>query len=70
MIQWTRSPIDTIATTFVPSTTGRWRQRLSVMYCMHSSTVLFSPTVWTLLDMTSRTFISFEERPTRTTLRA
>ena len=58
MIQWTRSPSDSTPTTLPPSTTGRWRQRLSVMRCMHSSTVLLGFTVTAGLDLISRTLLT------------
>ena len=61
---------ETTATIFPSSMTGRWRQRLFVMCCMHSEIVFCGFTVTTFEDMISCTFISREERPARITLRA
>lgn len=38
IILFTRSPIEIIPTSFFPSSTGRWRTRLSVISAMHCST--------------------------------
>jgi hypothetical protein len=53
-----------------PSTTGRWRMRLSVISRMHSSTVWAGDTVMTGLVMMSLTRVSFDDRDSRTTFRA
>src|SRR5882724_11431668 len=60
MIQLTRSPMETMPTTFSSSTTGRWRTRLAVMILMHSSIVSCGVTYFTGLVMISLTGVSFE----------
>ena len=39
MVQFTRSPIDTMPTSLCPQRTGRWRTRWLVISRMHSSTL-------------------------------
>src|SRR5260370_725515 len=73
MIHFTRSPIDRMPTTscpFCPFITGRWRIRCSVMRAIHSSKVFVRVTYTTGLVMISFTWVFFDGRPLRMTLRA
>ena len=56
-------PIEIIPTSSPSSTTGAWRMRRSVISAMPSSTVVSGVKMMTGDDMTSRTNVKRERRP-------
>jgi hypothetical protein len=68
-MSFTTSPIEIMPISRPSLTTGRWRRRRSVISAMHSSRLWPGATLNTGELMTSRTAVSFEERPRSTILR-
>ena len=66
----TRSPIDSMPTTWPRVATGRCRKRFSVMSRMHVSMLSSGVTVTTGALMICHAGVSLDERPNNTTLRA
>src|SRR5271165_5438954 len=64
------SPIERIPIILVPSRTGRWRTRFSVIIRIHSATLSLGVAVNNSWVMISLTGVSFDERPFRITFRA
>ena len=70
MMSFTKSPMEMRPISLPLSITGRWRNLFSVISAMHSSFVWVGPTYMTGEVMTSRTGVSFDERPMRMIFRA
>src|SRR5208282_6332017 len=69
MTDFITSPIETIPIIFVPSRTGRWRTRFSVITRIQSAIVSLGLAVNTSRVMISLTGVSFEDNPFRITFR-